>query len=76
MIKIGVCRAPSYFDMFYIETDADIKTVNSFYKNNACSISLLVEALKVAGFIVNTVNMDFLIEENYNEIEKVNSLKL
>ena len=76
MIKIGICRAPSYYDMFYIETDADIKTVNSLYKNNDCNTSLLVEALKTAGFTVNIINMDYLIEEDYGKIQIVNSLKV
>ena len=75
MIKIGICRAPSYFDMFYIETDADIKSFNSLYKEDK-GLTYVVATLRSQGYTVNLVNMDFFIEENYDEIQKVNSLKL
>lgn len=75
MIKIGICRAPSYFDMFYIETDADIKTFNSLYKEKK-GLTYVIATLRSQGYTVNLFNMNFLIEEDSNEIQKVNKLKL
>jgi len=76
-MKIGISRFPSYYDMFYIETDAPITIIESYlkkHKNNPNrELEKFVNHLNENGFKTKVVNIDYVIDEHSFSITKTDN---
>ena len=71
--RYGICRYPSYTDMFYFETNARKEYIEECYNGD---VQKLVNKLKKDGFKVKVVNIDYILDEGVANIAQTNKIAL
>lgn len=71
--RYGICRYPSYTDMFYFETNARKEYIEECYNGD---VKKLVNKLKKDGFKVKVVNIDYILDEGVANIAQTNKIAL